>query len=153
MSILSNDIQTLTMDCFYERGSIAWGAPRGHCHPELENKLIDGFYSCDPNNWLTEYEGRVKSLLNAENCKVTMTDHPFADEIKQIWVDYVLLVNGQTVQGNYTLYVSKKNQSGDTELVAYGANDVAFTADLTLLQVKQNQPPMKRVLPTSPARF
>lgn len=137
MSILSNNIQTLTMDCFYEKGSIAWGVPNMGS-PKIENMLISAFYSCNPDKWIPDYENRVKSLLNAQSAHVIMDDHPFDNTIKQIWVDFAKDVDGVVKRGNYVLYVSKKNQSGNTELAAYGVGDTMFTRSMmhSLRQVK-----------------
>lgn len=144
MSILGSDIQTLTMDCFYEKGSIAWGVPNLGS-PELENMLIEAFYSCDPDKWIPEYIERVKSLLNAQSAHVNMDDHPFDNAIKQVWVDFAKNVFGVVKRGNFVLYVSKKNQPGDTELVAYGAGDTMFTLSMmrSLQQGKQARPALQ----------
>lgn len=144
MSILSNNIQDLTMDCFYEKGSIAWGVPN-MSNPDIENMLISAFYSCNPDKWIPEYIERVKSLLNAQSAHVSMDDHPFDNAIKQVWVDFAKNVNGVVKRGNYVLYVSKKNQSGNTELVAYGANDTMFTLSMmhSLRQARQVLPALQ----------
>lgn len=144
MSILGSDIQTLTMDCFYEKGSIAWGVPNMG-NPDIENMLISAFYSCNPDKWIPEYIERVKSLLNAQSAHVSMDDHPFDNAIKQVWVDFSKNMNDAVRRGNYVLYVSKKNQSGNTELAAYGVGDTMFTRSMmrSLRQAKQVLPALQ----------
>lgn len=136
MSVLSDNVQDLTMDCFYKNGTIAWGDADGLSRPGIEIKLIEAFYACDPNKWISQFENSVKSLLNAQKVHINMDDHPFASDIKQVWIHY----DGRIC----TLYVTKKGQPGDTELAAYVANDVLFTQPLkamhSQLQAKQGQP-------------
>ena len=103
MSILSDEIQDLTMDCFYEKGSIAWGDANEMSRYDVEIRLIEAFYACDPNKWIPQFENAVKSLLNAQKVHVNMDDHPFASEIKQVWIHY----DGRTC----VLYVTKKESS------------------------------------------
>ena len=122
MSVLSDNIQDLTMDCFYENGSIAWGDADEMSRPDIEIKLIEAFYACDPNKWLPQFKNAVKSLLNAVIVDVRMDEHPFAQEIRQIWIDY----DGRSC----VMYVTKKGQPGNTELAAYTMNDVLFTQSL-----------------------
>ena len=122
MSVLSNDVQDLTMSCFYEKGSIAWGDADGLSRPGIEIKLIEAFYACDPNGWIPQFENSVKSLLNAQKVHVNMDDHPFASEIKQIWIEYDSRI--------CTLYVNKKGHLGKAEAAAYIMNDFLFTQSL-----------------------
>ena len=97
MSILSDEVQDLTMGCLYDGGSIGWG----DIHRQgLEISLIKAFYDCDPNKWISQFETAVKSLLNAQKVYVLMDDHPFISSMKQVWIDY----DGRTC----ILYVNKK---------------------------------------------
>ena len=105
MSILSDEVQDLTMDCFYENGSISWGNTDDLSRPGIEIKLIDAFYACDPCKWIPQFVTAVKSLLNAQKVHVYMDNHPFASEIKQVWIEY----DGRIC----TLYVTKKESNPD----------------------------------------
>ena len=111
------------MDCFYGNGTIVWGDAGGDgwSRPGLEIKLIEAFYACDPYKWIPQFVTAVKSLLNAQKVHVNMDDHPFAPDMKQIWIEY----DGRMC----TLYVNKKGSdpSGVTERVAYTMNGFVFT--------------------------